>query len=439
MKHTIGIRREDKNKWERRVPVVPADMADSIAVEKLQFVVQSSSLRAFTDDAFRKAGARVDDSLDSCGVVLAVKEIPSRLFRKGVTYVFFTHTVKGQRHNMGMLRRLMALKCNVIDYERIVNAAGQRLIFFGRHAGLAGMIDTLWGVGQRLAFERVKPNPLAEVKLAHQYPNLAAAMDHLRRIGAQIAREGLPDGLAPFVVGFTGYGNVSAGAQEVLDTFPVETIAPEALAGLHARHACATDKIYKVVFREEHMAQPVDGGPFDLQTYYRHPERYRAAFDTYLPHLTVLMNCIYWDRPYPRLITKAALKQMFALSGGARLKAIGDISCDIEGAIEATVKATEPDNPVYVYEPEHDRAVDGVQGNGPLIMAVDNLPCEFSQEASVYFSRALKPFLPALAAADYTVPFQQLALPPEIKGALIVHQGKFTPPYAFMQAFVHDP
>lgn len=438
MNHTIGIRREDKNKWERRVPVVPAHMADLVRGDGLRFVVQPSSLRAFPDQVFREAGARVAEPLDACGVVLAVKEIPPHLFREGATYVFFTHTVKGQPYNMAMLRRLLALKCNVIDYERIVDDAGRRLIFFGRHAGLAGMIDTLWGLGRRLAHEGVTPNPLVRVKRAHQYADLEAAFDALREIGEEIAREGLPEPLAPFVVGFAGYGNVSAGAQEMLDCLPVETVAPQDLAGLTAGGAPAKDKLYKVIFREEHMARPLDGGVFEMQDYYRHPERYRAAFDAFLPYLTVLMNCIYWDRPYPRLVTKAALKEQMA-SGGLRLKAIGDISCDIEGAVEATVKATEPDSPVYVYEPEHDRAVDGVRGRGPVIMAVDNLPCEFSREASVDFSRALKPFLPALAAADYDVPLEDLALPPEIKGALIVYQGRFTPSYQFMEAFVRDP
>jgi alpha-aminoadipic semialdehyde synthase len=435
----IGIRREDKNKWERRVPIVPADLADLIRAAGLRFVVQPSSLRAFPDRDFREAGAQLAESLDACGVVLAVKEIPAHLFREAVTYVFFTHTVKGQPYNMAMLRRLLELKCNVIDYERILDEAGRRLIFFGRHAGLAGMIDTLWGLGRRLDHEWVSPNPLAAVQKAHQYADLDAAFDALRRIGAQIAAHGLPAALKPLVVGFAGYGNVSAGAQEMLACLPIETVQPEDLASLQVRHAHAGNTLYKVVFREEHMAQPLDGGAFDLEAYYRHPERFRAAFANYLPYLTVLMNCIYWDRPYPRLVTKAALEEQWAAGGEWRLKVIGDISCDIEGAIEATVKATPPDNPVYVYEPEHGRAVDGVRGRGPVIMAVDNLPCEFSREASVDFSRALKPFLPALAAADYRVPLEDLALPPEIKGALIVYQGRFTPAYHFMEAFVGDP
>jgi alanine dehydrogenase len=152
--------------------------------------------------------------------------------------------------------------------------------------------------------------------------------------------------------------------------------------------------------------------------------------------MNVLVNCIYWDTPYPRLITKASIKSLYAGPKPPRLKVVGDISCDIEGSIEFTLKATEPDNPVFVYNPEKNTMEDGVAGNGPVVMSVDNLPCEISRESSEHFSKALLPFLPAIAEADYTVPFETLALPPEIKSAMLVHQGKFTPDYKFMEKFL---
>jgi alpha-aminoadipic semialdehyde synthase len=436
--HIIGIRREDKNKWERRVPVVPADMAALIRDRGLQFVVQSSPIRIFRDPEYERAGARVEEALERCGVVLAVKEIPPPLLREGVVYVFFSHTTKGQTYNMDMLRRLLALKCTLIDYERIVDKAGKRLILFGRHAGLAGMIDTLGSLGKRLGHEGLRPNPWAAIKPAHQYADLNAALVHLHQIAGRIAREGLPRSILPLVVGLAGYGNVSTGAQEILDALSAASVEPDELAALHVRKNFDSRKIYKVVFREAHMVAPIEGeSAFDLDEYYQHPERYRSRFTPYLPYLTVLMNCIYWDTPYPRLITKAALKEHYAAGSPCRLKAIGDISCDIGGAIEATSRATTPDNPVYVYVPETDRTVDGVAGRGPVIMAVDNLPCEFPRESSEQFSRALTPFLPALAAADYRRPFEHLDLPAAIKNAIIVYQGQFTPDYAFMQAFLN--
>jgi alpha-aminoadipic semialdehyde synthase len=191
--------------------------------------------------------------------------------------------------------------------------------------------------------------------------------------------------------------------------------------------------IVKAVFREEDTVLRLDPSePFDLQEYYDHPERYRAAFDRYLSKLHVLVNCIYWEPRYPKLITKEAIRSLYA-GGQPMLRVIGDITCDVGGSIESTVKATEPDDPVYVYLPEEDRAISGVEGAGPTVMAVDILPSELPREASIYFSRILKGFVPALASADYSVGFEALDLPAELKRAVIAHRGDLAPDYRYLE------
>ncbi len=75
---------------------------------------------------------------------------------------------------------------------------------------------------------------------------------------------------------------------------------------------------------------------------------------------------------------------------------------------------------------------DGVAGEGVVVMAVDILPSELPRDASDYFSRVLLPYVPALAAADYTASFDDLALPPEIKRAVIAHRGQLTPSYGYL-------
>jgi alpha-aminoadipic semialdehyde synthase len=117
-----------------------------------------------------------------------------------------------------------------------------------------------------------------------------------------------------------------------------------------------------------------------------------------------------------------------------RLRVIGDLGCDIEGAIECTLKCTEPSDPVYVYNPLEGAISSGVDGSGPVVLAVDILPAELPREASEEFSSALSPFLTALAEADFNVPFSELALPPELLGAVIAHRGKLTPDYRYIEA-----
>jgi len=437
VKHKIGIRREDKNKWERRVPLIPDQVETLIREKQLSFAVQPSPIRVFSDEEYEKAGAEVRENLDDCGIVFAVKEIPSELFREGGTYAFFSHTVKGQPYNMDMLRRLIELKCNIIDYERVTDERNQRLIFFGRYAGIAGMIDTLWAFGKRMAWEELEPNPFLHVKQAYQYNSLDDAIIELDKVAIEIKNDGLCVDLCPLIIGITGYGNVSLGAQEIIDILPFETLDPAELDPFISKGGFNRHKLYKVVFKEEHMVMPADKNKvFDLEEYYEHPDRYVAAFDRYFPQLTVLMNCIYWDDKYPRLITRSSMIEKYSIGCPPPLKVVGDISCDIEGAVEFTGKATYPDNPVFVYEPARDRITDGVKGDGPVVMAVDNLPCELSREASIDFGKALFPFIEKMAGADFTVPFSDLRIPVEIKKAMIVYQGKLTPDYRHMDKFI---
>ena len=432
MVRVIGIRHEDKSRWETRVPLVPADIRDLIQHHGIQFRVQTSPTRVFKDAEFTATGAAVGANLDDCSFVLGVKEIPAAKFLPGQGYIFFSHTTKGQAYNMPMLHRLMELKCHLIDYERIVDAQGRRLVFFGRFAGLAGMIDTLWALGQRWRHEGID-NPLIGVQQAYHYKNLEHAKTEIAKIGEGIAREGLPQACVPLVCGFAGYGHVSLGAQEIYDLLPVKEVAPEDIASIpRSANVC-----YKVVFYERHMVERVDSSrPFDLQEYYKQPERYRGRFSAYVPHLTVMVNGIYWEPKYPRLITNDVLRELYERSERPRLRLIGDVSCDIQGSVECTVRATEPDNPVFVYEPRTGHVRDGVAGDGPVVLAIDHLPCELPVDSSVYFSRTLRPFVPALANMDFGAPLDRCGLPPELVKATILYHGELTEPYRHLERFV---
>ncbi len=196
MPKTIGIRREDKNEWERRAPLIPEDIRWLKEQHGIQTLIQPSPIRIFPIEEYLSAGARESKDLSGADVIFAVKEIPEKLFRQGKTYVFFSHTIKGQHHNMPMLRRMMERGCNLIDYERVNNEQNQRLIFFGRHAGLAGMVDTLHAFGQKLKLLGYQ-TPFARIRQAYQYPSLEAAKAEISRIGEEIDERGIPHRAMP--------------------------------------------------------------------------------------------------------------------------------------------------------------------------------------------------------------------------------------------------
>lgn len=431
----IGIRHEDKYLMERRVAITPRHVEKLIKKAGLDFVIQSSPKRIFSDEEFRKAGARVEKDLRECPLIFGVKEIPVDTFEKGKTYVFFSHVIKGQPYNMPMLKRMMEMGCTLIDYERIADEQNKRLIFFGKFAGLAGMINSLWSIGQRLKELGMADNPFHYIKQSHHYTSLEEAKRHIAEASREIAEKGLPAELQPFTIGFTGYGNVSNGAQEIANLLPSMEITPEELLQLKNEKNLPNNIIFKVIFKEKHLSRRKDGSAFDLQDYYQHPEKYENDFEQYLPHLSILMNCMYWDTRYPRIVTKDYLVKAFQ-EGKPKLTVIGDVTCDPDGSIEITHKGTEIEDPVFVYNPFTRKPTMGFKGEGMLVMAVDILPSELPRDSSEAFADVLFNFVEPIAKADYSVPLEKISLPGPIKKALILLKGELTPDFKYIEQYL---
>jgi alpha-aminoadipic semialdehyde synthase len=333
---------------------------------------------------------------------------------------------------MPMLKKLMSLGCNLIDYEKVVDDEGKRILFFGRYAGIAGMHDTLWALGKRLDSEKTS-NPFSKLKQTYEYPTLKELKQAVSEVGKRISQEGLPDSLVPFVCGFTGYGHVSQGAQEIFNLLPHKTIPPEKIPDLFENSEPSGRTLYKAVFEERHLVVPrSEGNAFDLQDYYDHPEKYAARFHHYLPYLTLVINGIYWTPRYPRIISIDHLKALFQ-NDTPRLKVIGDITCDVDGSVACTVRATQPDNPVFVYDPATQTDTDGWTGPGVVVLAVDNLPCELPRASSLYFSNALIDFVPGIVRADVSVPFAECTFPAAVKAATLLYRGNLTPDYLYLR------
>jgi alpha-aminoadipic semialdehyde synthase len=434
--NTIGLRLEDKNEWERRVALIPDDVA-RLTAAGVEVLVERFERRAFADAEYERAGARLVDDARGCDLLLGIKEMPKQgYFREGGAYMFFSHTIKGQSYNMKMLRDLVAKRCTLLDYETVTDEQNRRLIFFGRYAGLAGMIDTLWTLGERL---RVlgHETPFLDVKPAHAYEDLDAAKSAVAAVGRRIAAEGVPEFMRPVVCGFAGYGNVSQGAQAIFDLLPHVEVAPGDLAAFVAENGDLGDNLAKVIYKEEHLVRHKDPSQeFALQDYYDNGGDYVSIFEPQHALLTVLVNGIYWDERYPKLADAAQLKQLFAGAERPRLLVVGDVTCDVDGSLACTVRDTEPGDPVYVYDPATGAAPSGFAGPGLAVLAVGNLPCELPREASQTFSAALTPFMPELAAAELAAAFDDAKLPAPLARSAILWRGEFTPVYEYMREYL---
>lgn len=430
------IRAEDKNRWERRAPIVPADLAAIVDQTGARTFVEKSAKRFFGEGQYTAAGAATCEGMADGDVILGVKEIPVEKILDNRIYLFFSHTIKGQKDNMPLLQRIMDSGSTLIDYEKITDEHGRRLIYFGPFAGDAGAIDILSLMGEHWAGRGIH-TPLTAVKRAYRYDSVKTAAEHLTEVGRQIRRDGFPPSLCPFTVGILGYGNVSKGAQQIFDCLPTKRIEPDEINDFVGKGRGDRHTVYVTVFREQDLVRPKAASTaFDLMEYYDHPERYESRFEQFLPSFTLLVNAVYWEKRYPRFVTWAGLKRLAETSPAPKLCGIADITCDTGGSIECNIKSTDSDMPAYRVDPAAGTTCDGHLGEGIVLLAVDNLPCELPNDASTFFSNQLKPFVPGLLQADYKGSLKESGLPPEIRNAVVVYNGRLTKKYEYLDAYL---
>jgi len=253
----IGIRREDKRVWERRTPLVPAAVR-KLVDQGIPIVVQRSENRCYPDTEFAAAGAELVDDIDVADVILGVKEVPVDKVAANKTYYIFSHTMKGQPYNMPLLRRFLDRGCTLLDYELVTNDAGVRTVAFGRHAGLAGAIDTLHALGHRFT-QRGHDTPFADLNPALHYGSVDKARAAIEQAGQRIAKNGLPPEVSPLAIGVTGEGGkVWGGAMEVLNFLPTRAVEAEDLAQQMKEFSGRAHEIWTVSYGPHDLVEPID-------------------------------------------------------------------------------------------------------------------------------------------------------------------------------------
>ena len=428
LRHAIGILHETKNRWERRVPLIPEEVA-ALVRDGIEVRVERSPSRAFRDEEFAAAGATLVDDATDCRLLMGVKEVKKHQVRPGATVMCFSHTIKGQSHNMPLLAHFMKQGATLIDYEVIVDDAGVRQVAFGRYAGLAGAHETLWTLGHRLA-ALGHPSTLSGLRHAVEYHDLAEMVAHTRELLAELRKEG-PEALAPFVVAVTGEGRVSHGALEYFELVgAIPCTVSEAIALPTDSPGDRTLRVLHV--KDSEIFVTAGTRRFDFARYLANPERYLNVGSMYLPYCAALVNGLYWDARFPRILDDSTLRRMYA--DKTLPPVLGDVACDIDGGIEWTVMATQNDEPAFVYDPATGKATVGVTGEGVAIMSVDNLPCALPRDASFDFSRALVPFIRSFFGTRYEHGIG--ALTPALQSAVVVAAGKLTPRHQGLARFL---
>ena len=449
-KNTIAIRREDLSKTgERRAAVTPEFVAalvqdgHHVLVQPKDHPVTGAEKRAFADAEYKAAGAVVTEDLGGAKVIFGLKEIAPEHILPERTYLCFSHTHKGQKKNRAMLKEFVQRKTTLIDYELVTDAKGLRIFTaFTYFAGYAGMIESFWALGERLRREG-HDHILSTIPQSIALQNLERFRGLVAAAGEHIYEHGTPMDLPPLITVFLGDGKTSKGAQEIFDLLPYQDITIAQLPEIYAHGS--RHQAYKLVLGISDMYRLKPGAETSAAAYaglsragkealyFQHPEQFESNLDVVLPYVTLAMNCVLWNNKFPRLITNGMMESLWLAQ--PTLKVIGDISCDPEGAVEFS-RETWVDAPVYIWHPEQGDLGNGLAGEGVAVMAVTNLPCAFSVDASAQFSKDMEYLLPSIGSADYDSTLEQSGLPEELKKATIVWKGEFTPGYAYMEEYL---
>jgi saccharopine dehydrogenase (NAD+, L-lysine forming) len=418
MKNSIAIRQETKNKWERRVPVTPQAVKE-ILKQGISLNVESSNIRVFPDDDYLSAGATLCKNTNPFQVVIGIKEPPLDIICKNQTHLCFSHTIKGQPYNLEMLRTFIERKCTLVDYEPMVDNDGNRVAsVFSVYAGIAGTIETL-RVYAKKQLLRNKETVLSSLKAPLEYGRLKTMREAVKKLSP------FSEALRIVIVG--GEGNVSQGCQLVLNDLDIERIEPSAIKNQ------SPEKSWYSVLDIKDIVRSRDGSTFNLSHYLAlGNDAYESCFSEYLGTFDILLQGAYWDEKYPRQITTDIIKN----TPGLLPDVIGDISCDIDGALQTTIKPCSIDEPAYTLDISTGETTNGVHLVGPTTMAIDNLPCELSADASDEFSKLITRSIPYLSTFDINKPFENSGLSKELMSGTILYNGEFTEPFKYMEKFL---
>lgn len=438
----MAIRREDINPWERRAPLAPRHVKE-LTNAGIKVLVQPSNRRAIHEKYYERAGAIIQEDLSEASLIIGVKRPPEEKVIPRKTYAFFSHTIKAQEANMGLLEDLLKKEVRLIDYEKMVDANGFRIVAFGQWAGLAGMINILHGLGLRfLALGH--HTPFMHIGMAHNYRNVSQAIQAVRDCGYEISTGLMPKSIGPVTFCFTGTGNVSKGAQDILNELPVEYVEPHELK--EVSQTGDMTKVYATVLSRHHHLVRKSDGFYDPMEYEDHPELYTSHFRTSVaPYTTCLINGIYWAPQTPRLLRRLDAQRLIRPLKGSpeategspglphKLLAICDISADTGGSIEFMTECTTIDKPFCMYDADQHIDHNSVEGNGILMCSIDNLPAQLPIGATEYFGDRLFPYIWEMLPSDATRPLDEEDFSPQVRDAIITSNGVLTPKFEYIQ------
>ncbi|MEO8733223.1 MAG: NAD(P)-dependent oxidoreductase [Flavobacteriales bacterium] len=390
----IGIIREGKQPPDRRTPLTPKQCHE-VSLQGIDIAVQRSPARAYTDAEYTAQSVRVTGDLTDRDLIIGVKEVPLEMLMAEKAYLMFSHTIKKQPHNAKLLRTVLDRRITLIDHELLTDAKGNRVLAFGKWAGVVGAY-----------------NAIRAWQATHGGPALKPAHDCHDRIemDQELAAFPIPKDLRIVI---TGTGRVGHGAMETLDRVGFTKTSPEEFLTKEF-----DGPVYTLLGSED-LYRRNDGKPFDRAAFHDDPRDHHADFLPYVRHANIYMACHFWDARGPKILTADNLRDP-----KRTLQVVADVSCDIGGPVDSTLRASTIAEPFFGYDIATGTECAVGKSGSITVMSVDNLPCELPRDSSKTFGRDLmERVLPNLTGEDREG---------MIARATIAKDGKLTEHYAYL-------
>ena len=394
----IALIKEGKTPPDFRVALTPSQCHEILQkFPQISIVVESSPIRRFTDEEYVAAGIQVSQDITDADIMIGVKEVPDGTLIPNKTYLFFSHTFKKQPYNAHLLKTIIEKNIRLIDYEVLKDATGKRVIGFGRYAGIVGVFEAFRALGLKKNWYEL-PSPMS----CHDRKEMES-------FGANAQFK------SPIKAVVTGWGRVGNGAEEMIQFFGLKRISPEEFLTYSGNK-----NVYVHLDTADYYKRSSDGG-FDKTEFYQYPEKYTSVLNKYVSECDIYLACHLWKSSNPILLSKSDLQQP-----NHRCEVIADISCDIDGPIAATIRATTIAEPFYGYGRHSGQEIDWKHPDAIMMMTIDNLPCELPRDASEDFGQELiNSVIPALLRDN----------DPMIEGATETKNGQLTPAFQYLEEY----
>jgi alanine dehydrogenase len=395
----FGIIKERKNPPDRRVVFTPEEVARLLKEHpEAQVKVESSDIRVFSDEQYAELGIEIATDMSDCDVLFGVKEVPVDALIPNKKYFFFSHTIKKQAHNKKLLQAILDKKIDLYDHETIVDANYKRLIGFGRYAGIVGAYNGMRAFGLKFELFSI---PKAET--------LTSKEDLVNKLRRQI--------LPPIKIVLTGHGKVGMGAKEILDGMRIKEVSPE-----NFLTKIYSEPVYTQIDVMDYYKRK-DDQPASKEDFYKNPTAYTSNFERFSKVSDIFMAGHFYGNDGPEILTQAMLN-----AADCKIKVVADISCDVDGPIACTLKASTIAEPLFGYLPSEHKEVPYMHPGAIVVMSVDNLPCELPKDASEGFGEMfMKHVIPAFFNGDKDGILAR---------AKMTENGKLTKRFEYLQDYV---